>query len=287
MNTPQDSRVAVGDHDTDSSAHNAHAATAARHEVGSTDQAKGLRAMFGDGVPQLYCLASALPPDATVTLGLGTAHALRHRGHLTLLVDEVPLVERQTSKGFAFPVRFDLGQVFSGSIGLNRVLRKVSDKLWFATGVKVAAAVAAKRTRSLSLLDMLQRSGLDFEFVIIASCEPFGTNMPCYGDDVQRIVVAAPDDASLTRALSHLRELSVLVGGDAVPVLIVGGSEAEGHQAFERLAQQSQQLLEQPLRSLGWVPSASATRFGKGSDQDLVLPITLYQSLVSHMTTWG
>lgn len=287
MNTPQDSQIRVDDHDIESVIHNGGAASRSHREGSLTDQADGLRAMFAGSVPQLYCLASALPPDATVTLGLGTAYALRQRGHLTLLVDEVPLFERQTSKGFAFPVRFDLGQVFSGSIGLNRVLRKVSDKLWFASGVKVAAAVAAKRTRSLSLLDMLQRSGLDFEFVIIASCEPFGSNMPCYGSDVKRIVVAAPDEGSLSRALSHLRELSVLVGGAAVPVLIAGGSESEGRQAFERLAQQSQQLLEQPLQSLGWVPTASATRFGPANDGDLVLPITLYRSLVGHMTTCG
>jgi hypothetical protein len=286
MNTPHDVQTRVDD-DVESASTHAAAAMRERHEIGMTDQADGLRSMFAGSEPQLYCLASALPPDATVTLGLGTAYALRQRGHLTLLVDEVPLFERQTSKGFAFPVRFDLGQVFSGSVDLNRVLRKVSDKLWFASGVKVAAAVAAKRTRSLTLMDMLQRSGLDFEFVIIASCEPFGSNMPCYGSDVKRIVVAAPNDESLSRALSHLRELSVLVGGEAVPVLIAGGSESEGRQAYERLAQQSQQLLEQPLQSLGWVPTASATRFGTSNDGDLVLPITLYRSLVGHMTTCG
>ena len=249
------------------------------------NQADGLRAIFGDGGPVVYCVASALTPDATVTLGLGTAHALRRGGHLTLLVDEVPLFERQTLKGFAFPVRYDLGQVFSGTVALNRVLRKVSENLWFAAGVKVRGAVDSKRARGPSLVNMLQRTDLDFEFVVVSTCEPFGSTMSCYGDNVQRIVVAAPDDASLTRALAHVRELSVSVGGDPVPVLLVGGADAQaGRQAYERLALASQQLLEQPLEWLGWVRSASASAFGDDASDGIALPTSLYRMLAGRIT---
>jgi hypothetical protein len=276
----------MSDHDTDPVAD---APPRAERRSMSSNQADGLRAMFGTGEPVVYCVASALPPDATVTLGLGTAHALRRGGHLTLLVDEVPLFERQSLKGFAFPVRFDLGQVFSGSVALNRVLRKVTENLWFATGVKVRGAVDSKRVRGPSLVKMLQRTELDFEFVVVATCEPFGSAMACYGESVQRIVVAAPDDASLTRALAHVRELSIISGGEAVPVLLVGGADAgEGRAAFDRLATASQQLLEQPLDFLGWVRSASASAFGDDSgDQGLTLPVSLYQMLAGRMLYRG
>ena len=258
-------------------------ATADARSLGR-NQADGLRAMFGNGGPVVYCVASALTPDATVTLGLGTAHALRRGGPLTLLVDEVPLFERQTLKGFAFPVRYDLGQVFSGTVALNRVLRRVADNLWFAAGVKVRGAVDSKRARGPSLVNMLQRTDLDFEFVVISTCEPFGSTMSCYGDNVQRIVVAAPDDASLTRALAHVRELSVTAGGDAVPVLLVGGPDAQaGHQAYERLALASAQLLEQPLEWLGWVRSASASAFGDDSSDGIALPTSLYRMLAGRI----
>jgi len=258
-------------------------ATADARSLGR-NQADGLRAMFGNGGPVVYCVASALTPDATVTLGLGTAHALRRGGHLTLLVDEVPLFERQTLKGFAFPVRYDLGQVFSGTVALNRVLRKVAENLWFAAGVKVRGAVDSKRARGPSLVNMLQRTDLDFEFVVVSTCEPFGSTMSCYGDNVQRIVVAAPDDASLTRALAHVRELSVTAGGDAVPVLLVGGPDAQaGHQAYERLALASAQLLEQPLEWLGWVRSASASAFGDDSSDGIALPTSLYRMLAGRI----
>ena len=253
------------------------------------NQADGLRDLFGHGGPVVYCVASALTPDATVTLGLGAAHALRRHGHLTLLVDEVPLFERQSLKGFPFPVRYDLGQVFSGTVALNRALRKVSENLWFAAGVKVRGAVDSKRTRGPSLAAMLQRTELDFEFVVVTTCEPFGSAMACYGEDIQRIVVAAPDDGSLTRALAHVRELSVSQGGGPVPVLIVGGQDAQaGHDAFERLSSASLHMLEQPLEFLGWVRAASASAFGVGGaagahDDGLVLPISLYQILAKRI----
>ena len=252
------------------------------------NQADGLRAMFGQAEPVVVCVASALLPDATATLGLGTAHALSGGGHLTLLVDEVPLFERQSLKGFAHPVRYDLGQVFSGDAALNRALRKVEDKLWFATGVRVRGTVDSKRARGPTLVTMLQQTDLDFEFVVVATCDPFGSSMRCYGETVHRTVVASPDDASLTRALAHVRELSVTSGGSPVPVLMLGGTDAAvGRAAFERLDTASQQLLEQPLEWLGWVRTAEASAFGDDPHDGLSLPISLYQTLAGHILAQG
>jgi hypothetical protein len=252
------------------------------------NQADGLRAMFGRAEPVVVCVASALPADATVTLGLGTAHALSGRGHLSLLVDEVPLSERQSHQGFAYPVRYDLGQVFSGVVALNRVLRRVDEKLWFTTGVKVRAAVDGKRARGPSLVTMLQQTELDFEFVVIATCEPFGSSMRCYGEAVHRLVVAAPDAASLSRALAHVRELSMTSGGSPVPVLMLGGAdESAGRVAYERLDAASQQQLEQPLQWLGWVRTAEASALSSDPDDGLSLPISVYQMLAGHVLAQG
>lgn len=247
------------------------------------NQADGLRALFGNGGPVVFCVASALTPDATVTLGLGTAHALRRDGHLTLLVDEVPLMERQTLKAFPHPIRYDLGQVFTGAVALNRAVRRVADGLWFAAGMKVRQAAARKQVRAPSLAAMLRQSDLDFEFIVVSTCEPFGPAMGCYGEDIQRIVVAAPDDEAMTRALSHVRELSVRMGGAPVPVLMVGGADAAaGRLAFDRLAAASRDLLEQPLDWLGWVQAASASRFGVEGDS-LALPVSLYRLLAGRI----
>ena len=247
------------------------------------NQADGLRTMFGLREPVVFCVASALSPDATVALGLGTAHALRRRGHLTLLVDEVPLFERQ-SLSTPFPVRYDLGQVFGGDVALNRALRKVMDNLWFASGMRVKAAVNSKRARGPSLVRMLQGTELDFDVVVVATCEPFGSTMRCYGNQIHRVMVVGIDDASLTRGLSHVRELSIMSGGEPVPVMVVGGQDADtARQAFDRLEAGSMELMEQPLAWMGWFRAASTSVFGDSPVDGDFLPITMYQLLARHM----
>jgi hypothetical protein len=252
------------------------------------NQADGLRALFGDGAPAAYCIASSLMPDATATIGLGTAHALRKNGHRTLLVDEVPLFERQSLKGFAYPTRYDLGQVFKGDVALERALKRVAPNLWFATGVKVRKAVADHRARGPSLVERLRACDPPLDVVVITTCEPFGASISCYGDDVQRIVVSGADDASLTRALSHVRELSVGTTGDPVAVLMVGGAgEDVARAAFERLQRAAQSLLEQALVWNGWVRAASASAFGESDADGLVLPVSLYHTLARRIAAHG
>lgn len=247
------------------------------------NQADGLRSMFGRREPVVFCVASALSPDATVALGLGTAHALRRRGHLTLMVDEVPLFERH-SLTTPFPVRYDLGQVFGGDVALSRALRKVMDNLWFASGVRVRATVDNKRVRGPSLVRMLQSTELDFDVVVVATCEPFGSTMRCYSSQIHRVMVVGTDDASLTRGLSHARELSILSGGEAIPVMVVGEQDADAaHQVFERLAAASMELLEQPLAWMGWFRAASTSAFGDSPLAGDFLPISMYQLLAQHM----
>jgi len=62
--------------------------------LGSSDQAAGLRQLFGEGFARVWCLVSSLPGDPTVMVALGAANALRRAGQRVLLVDEVPLTNR-------------------------------------------------------------------------------------------------------------------------------------------------------------------------------------------------
>lgn len=263
------------------------AAAPAPRSLGA-NQADGLRAMFGsddDGDdPLVVCIASALAPESTATLGLGLAHALRRRGHTTLLVDEVPLAQRPGGRGFPYPVRYDLGQVFTGAIGLDRALRKVDEGLWFAAGTKLRQAVERKQVRLPPLTALLRHSGQHFGYVVVATGDPFGPALSCYGPSIERIVVTSPDEAAMARALLHVRALSVTQGGAPVPVLVVGGDDAAAGQAcFAALEAAARTHLDQPLIPLGWVRAAQATVFGDPTDAGLALPVSLYQLLADRV----
>jgi hypothetical protein len=247
------------------------------------DQAGGLRTLFGNGPAKAWCLASALTPDATVTLGIGTAHALRHAGHRILLVDEVPLADRQQHTSFSFPVRYDLSKVMCNLIGVQQALAPMQEKMWFATGMNMRKAFTNKKTRMPHLSQRLVDADIDVDFIVIATNDPFGGSLALYGAEVQRIIVAAPDETSMMRATLMIRELSVISGGAPIPVLIVGGdTEEAGMAAFDKIASVAESVLAQPLDCLGWIRAASASAFEKPGEQDgkgLTLPVTLYQMM--------
>lgn len=247
------------------------------------DQAGGLRALFGNGPAKTWCLASALTPDATVTLGLGTAHALRHAGHRILLVDEVPLIDRQQHTSLSFPVRYDLSKVMSNLVDVQQALSPMQDKMWYATGLNLRKAFITKKTRMPHLSQRLVDAEIDVDFIVVATNEPFAPSLSLYGADLQRVIVVAPDETSMMRAALMIRELSVVSGGAPIPVLIVGGeTEDVGMEGFHKMASVAESVLAQPLECLGWVRAASASAFDKPGHHDskgLTLPVTLYQMM--------
>lgn len=247
------------------------------------DQAGGLRAMFGNGPAKAWCLASALTADATVTLGLGTAHALRRAGHRLLLVDEVPLSDRKQHTTLSFPVRYDLAKVMSNLIDVQYAISPMQDKMWYATGMHLHKAFLNKKTRLPHLSQRLVDAEVDVDFIVVATTEPFGASLALYGADLERIIVAAPDETSMMKAALMIRELSVVSGGAPIPVLIVGGETEElGMEGFNKIASVAQSVLAQPLECLGWIRTASATAFdqpGQESGKGLTLPVTLYQTM--------
>lgn len=68
-----------------------------------TDQAEGLRSMFGDRAPRVVCMSCALDADTASTMTLGTAHALRQQGQRVLLVDEIPCKSGEIFMGWPIP----------------------------------------------------------------------------------------------------------------------------------------------------------------------------------------
>jgi hypothetical protein len=256
-------------------------------QANQADQASGLREIFGEGYARVWCLVSSLPGDPTVLVALGVANALRRAGQRVLLVDEVPLTNRNLIGSTPFPVRYDLGQAFAGSIELEKVVKQVGDKLWYCVASKLRRAKEDKKARPPTLAHRLNQVGIDIDVVIVASTDPHRGTHQLFADDMEHILISGTDENSLQRSLNMVSELAVLFGGEAIPVLTVGGGSADvGLECFNLLRDQSMALMDQPLEHQGWV---RATQFASsnGESSDMVVPSSLFRLMAGRIFPEG
>jgi methylmalonyl-CoA mutase cobalamin-binding subunit len=255
--------------------------------LGQTDQAAGLRQLFGEGLARVWCLVSSLPGDPTVMVALGAANALRRAGQRVLLVDEVPLTNRNLLGGTPYPVRYDLGQVFSGSISIDKAVRQVGDKLWYCVATKLRRAKEDKKAKLPTLAERLLKAGIDVDVVIVASTDPHRATHQLYADDMNHILISGTDEGALDKSLHMVHELAVLFGGSAIPVLTVGGGSSEaGNEGFESLQARSYELMDQPLEHQGWV---RAMQFASADEEtgEMIVPASLYRMMAGRIFPEG
>jgi len=255
--------------------------------LGQTDQAAGLRQIFGEGFARVWCLVSSLPGDPTVMVALGAANALRRAGQRVLLVDEVPLSNRSLLGGTPYPVRYDLGQVFAASIGIEKVVKPVADKLWYCVATKLRRAREDKKAKPPTLVQRLQRAGIDVDVVIVATTDPHRGTQQLFAEDMNHMLISGTDEAALEKSLQMVSELAVLFGGSPIPVLSVGGpSAAFGQQAFEDLQAKALELMDQPLEHQGWVRAMQFASV-EGEDSEMVVPSSLYRTMAGRIFPEG
>lgn len=266
--------------------------------VGGTDQAAGLRDIFGSELCRVICIASTLDPDSTIHLGHGTAHSIRHLGHRVLFVDEVPLAERKTMSGFLYPVRYDLGQVFSNSVELHKTLRQIEENLWYATSVKLRPEITSRFAKYPKLDERLVKHEIDIDYIIFPTVDPQANILAYYGSNIKRILVASTEDACLRKALVMIRQMAELQLDEPLAVLIVGGQdEAAGTAAFEKLQEAAKRALEQSIEFVGWISALTAPRVEidlddmsfspvtKGQPYEFVLPHGFFKAISAKITT--
>ena len=265
---------------------------------GGVDQAAGLRNIFGSELSRVICIASTLDPDSTLHLGHGTAHSIKQLGHRVLLVDEIPLSERKTMSGFLHPVRYDLGQVFTSSVDLDRSIKSVEENLWYATSVKLRPEVIRRFAKYPQLDQRLVNHEIDIDYIIFPTTDPDANIVAYYGSNIKRILVTASDHQSLKKALVMVRQMAILQVDEPLSILIVGGDdEAAGSEAFEKLNKASASALEQPLNFIGWIKALTAERVeldpddltwnpvSKGVTHEFVMPMGFFKAISAKITS--
>jgi MinD-like ATPase involved in chromosome partitioning or flagellar assembly len=261
------------------------------------DQAAGLRDIFGSELCRVICIASTLDPDSTIHLGHGTAHSIKQLGHKVLLVDEVPLADRKTMSGFLYPVRYDLGQVFSSSVDLVKTIKQVEDNLWYATSVRLRSEVASRFAKYPKLDERLVRHEIDIDYVVFPTIDPQANIVAYFGNNIKRILVASTEESCLKRAMVMIRQMAELQLDEPLAVLIIGGQDEEaGNAAFEKLKDAAQRALEQTIESLGWIKAVTAQRVEidlddmsfnpvtQGTPHEFVLPHGFFKAISAKIT---
>jgi hypothetical protein len=260
--------------------------------ISATDQAEGLRTLFGQPYAKVYVLASALDADSTVTIGLGTAHSLRKADHKVLLIDEVPLNQRQDLGGLSYPVKYDLGQAFSNLIEVEKCIREVDEHLWFASSGRIRQYFKAKKTKGPALDVRLHQLEIGIDYIVVATTDPFNPVLSLYSKEINHIVIASVSPDSIVKTLALIKEFTITGIEKPIPVMMVGGNDRkEGEKAFERLKTSAAQYLEQPIELLCWV---GATSFGELSpeqsessvkNKDLLLPAGLFKQMANKIAS--
>jgi hypothetical protein len=266
--------------------------------TGSVDQAAGLRNIFGAELSRVICIASTLDPDSTIHLGHGTAHSIKQLGHRVLLIDEIALSDRKTMSGFLYPVRYDLGQVFTSSINLARSIKAIEENFWYATSVKLRPEIAHRFAKYPQLDQRLVNHEIDIDYIVFPTIDPQANIVAYYGSNIKRILVTASDQDSLKKAMVMIRQMAILQIDEPLSVLIVGGEdEAAGAQAFEKLHNASVSALEQPLDFIGCIKALTAERVeldpddltwnpvSKGETHEFVMPMGFFKAISAKITS--
>jgi hypothetical protein len=255
------------------------------------DQADGLRKIFGDGgsIPT-YVIVSSLPPDASVTAGIGVAHLMLREGKRLLFIDEVPLGDRFDQRHFN-KVRYDISQALTGTVPLEKVASKVSDRFWFSAGAKLQGLLRKRLTRQpITVPQCVQQSSLEVDLVLAVTQKIDRDVMRLFGGEPRCMLLTSTVPESLKRTLINVRELSVTYTGVPIPIMVVGGeTEQQAHQAYELLERKSLEHLQQPLAMMGWVRTADLNAMLDGIaepdiDETTSFPVGAYRTMSTALT---
>jgi len=258
-----------------------------RTSIGNTDQAEGLRNLFGMSLPRVFVISSALGANNTSALGLGAAHALKNLGFKVLLIDEIPISERHSTNSLPYPVQYDLGQGLANLVPLSKSIRQVEDSLWFAAGAKIAGFQKSRKIRSVPLDLRLRQTGLAVDYVVVITNKPVHNVFPVYSQNAQHLLISGVDEASLVRSITIMREFIAYGANSTIPVLMLGGNQAnDGQLAFEQLQKMAKSYLEQSVQLIAWVGAKTVSElFGEhdARHSDFIIPSNAFDQIAKRI----
>lgn len=221
-----------------------------------SDQASGLRRLFGGHSPQVVAFASGHSACGRTTLLIQTAAALAADGKSVLIIDENPAPNNAVS-AFGLTARSDLFHVLQGERTLRQALLAAAPLVHILPAARAARELdhanriaAAARSNLASCLLELQ---LDVDFVLVDTTTRRGGHLSPVALAARHMaVVVAAQGASITHAYAMIKRIAQERGRDGFQIVITRArSKAEARAIFDNMRRVAHEHLDVRLDYLG------------------------------------
>ncbi|MDD5247922.1 MAG: MinD/ParA family protein [Rhodocyclaceae bacterium] len=219
----------------------------------SSDQAAGLRRLFGTRAPQVVAFASGRESCGRTTLVVQTAAALAAAGHAVVIIDENP-PPNNAIEAFGLTARYDLMHMIDG----ERSLRQVA----LPAAPLVRVIPAARAARELDPLDpaacqrlaqCLQEVQRGAAFVLIDCATRRGGHLSALAQAARHLaVVVAAHGSAITHAYALIKHMAQERGRDGFQMVITRARAREEARAiFDNMKRVAREHLGVRLVFLG------------------------------------
>lgn len=221
--------------------------------VWHSDQAAGLRRLFGNRAPQVVAFASGREACGRTTLVVQTAAALAQQGQGVVIVDENPAPDNAIS-AFGLTARYDFMHAVEGA----RALRQVE----LAAAPLIRIIPAARAARELDNPDPQTRQRLaggieqmqdGASFVLIDCAERRGAHLSMLARSARHlVVVVAAQSVAITQAYALIKRLAQARAHGGFQIAITRARSAEEARAiFDNMCRVATEHLGVSLAYLG------------------------------------
>lgn len=218
----------------------------------SSDQAAGLRRLFGARAPQVVAFASGREACGRTTLVVQTAAALAAAGHGVVIVDENAAPNNAVS-AFGLTARYDLMHAVLGERSLRQVALPAAPLVRVVAAARAAReldyAAASSQRRLAECLGEMQR-GADF---VLIDCATGRGHLSALSLAARHLaVVVAAQSTAITHAYALIKQLSLVRGRGGFQVVITRArAKEEARAIFDNMKRVAREHLGVRLDFLG------------------------------------
>lgn len=219
----------------------------------SSDQAAGLRRLFGARGTQVIAFASGREACGRTTLLVQTAAALAAAGHGVVIVDENPAPDNAVS-AFGLTARYDLLNVLHGDRTLRQVTLEAAPLVRIVPAARAAReldhAEAGVRERLIASLRDIQ---IGAGFVLIDCATRRGGHLSALALAARHLaVVIAAHRSAITHSYELIKRMASLRSRDGFQVVVTRARAAEEARAiFDNMKRLAHEQLGVRLDFLG------------------------------------